>query len=675
MAVLYWILCFFIGLLPAYFVFRKDRKRTFPLKWLPALLRFCTFFFTAALLLAPAFPSKNNIEEKPVVLWLQDESSSIKDALKKDSTTFRNTSEKIWKAQNKQFNVIPLGFGNTLINKSFFKYAQTGTDISLAIQEGLRRYQSRNVTAIVLVSDGNYNMGSNPIYSLTNNPLPIYTIGLGDSSRPKDLSISYARANKTALLGNSFELSTNIQAEKLAGQSGAIKIIHHQKIIQQQNFTIHNNFYNNSFRFYLPTDQKGLQQYSISVTPLSGEQNIENNQKDIFINVLEKNISIFIAASAPHPDIAAIKEALSHNPEYKIRIEYGKSVPASISGQDLLITHDLPDHQGVKIPAHGNMPMWNIIGPHTDLNAFSKEQPLLKIQSGNGFDNALPAFNPTFSLFALPEDIRAVTAQMPPLKAPSGKYQNTGGEILFRQQINQEGNHPPLWIIKNGKDPQSVLCGTGIWRWRLYSFKNFKQSETVDNLIRQTISLLTYQNNSHPFKITLPKYKFQDKEPILFHASLQDATGVLTNAPTATLIIKDSAGKERSFTFDKFGKSYALSAGILPSGNYTFSGKVFFNGKTLRDEGDFKVAATPLEQLKSYSDFALLYKLSQNTGGHFFTMSNMEELVKALDKNPDMKPVIRQETHYYHWIDLKWLFFFILIFATSEWVLRKYWGI
>lgn len=675
MSVLYWFLCFVIGLIPAYFVFRADKKRILPVKWLPAALRFLTFFLTAALLLAPAFRHQKLVEEKPVVLWLQDESASMKSALKQDSSSFKTKTQNIWNTKNPKFNIVPLGFGISLENHPSFQYRQKGTDIVSSVETALRRYKSQHVTAVVLASDGNYNRGSNPLYVNLGSDIPVYTIGVGDSTKPKDLRVSFVRANKTATLGNVFELVADVQAQKLSGRSGFVKVIQHGKVLQQQPFTIPSNYYNGFFRFYIPASQKGLQQYTVAVSPYPDEQNKQNNQQDVFVNVLEKDFSVLIAASSPHPDIAAIRAALRQNPEFKIQVKYGNAVPASVSGYDLLITHDLPDYRGVKIPAHGNIPMWNIIGSQTNLSEFSKEQNLLKVNPGAGIENVLPVLSPGFSFFALPSNTGMIMAAMPPLKFPAGKYQLSGGQVLLWGNQQTATGRSPLWLINVASPPQAILCGDGIWRWRLYAFKNFQSSETVDELIRQTVVLLTHQGDKNQFQIHLPKYQFQDHEPVRLDATLKDATGNLTNSPAAVFVLKDSSGKTTTYNFDKSGKSYQLYLGSLPAGNYTYEGTTNLSGKTFRDKGAFKVQSIPLEQLKSYSDFALLYQLAHQTGGRFFTLANMNELPKILESNPDMKPLLRQEYHYYHWIDLKWLFFVILLTAAAEWFLRKYWGV
>lgn len=672
MTFFYWIICFIIGLIPAWLLYRKDKTRPLPIKWLPAGLRFITFFLTAVLLLAPAFPRHQTIEEKPLILWLQDGSSSMKTALGKDSTLFREKATTIFDHQDKRYKFIPLSFGAQLKNGSDFRYAEPVTNISDALQSVVQRYRDQNIGAIILSSDGNYNMGSNPLYALPENNIPVYTIGLGDSTRPKNMQITFTRANKTVALGNQFELLVNIQAQKFKGKSDVIKVNYKGKTIAQQAFNIKGNQDHQTFKFYLPATEKGIQAYQVVLPPLEGEVNVLDNQKTVFVEVLEKTVKIVVVAHAPHPDIAAIKEALADHPEYKLSVLYGAEVPAQVTGADLLITHDLPNEDGAPMPKHAGIPSWNILGPHTDLNAFSKEQDVLQARPLNGFDNALPELNPQFSLFALPGDIREVVAQMPPLLSPNGQYKITQGQVLFKKQNSAD----PLWVIDAGTHPEAILCGNGLWRWRLYAFKAFRQSGSVDALIQRTVSLLTSQINKKPFQIILPKHQFQDLEPIQINAVLKDAEGALVNQPQADLVIRDSNDRPvRNLVFRPSGKSYQCNVGTLPAGSYTAEATVNFDGKKLLDRNKFLVLKTALEQMAQSADYDILYKLSANSKGQFYTLDNMQDILKELDQNKDLKPVIREEVHEVRWVDLKWYFFIILLSAAAEWFLRKYWGI
>jgi hypothetical protein len=134
---------YLIGLLPAVLVYRSDRRKNLPVKWLPALLRFLTCFFTAALLLAPAFPSTKTEEEKPLLLWLQDNSSSMRHALGKDSVAYRNKVKQLWDQWKNDYTLIPLAFGGDINKDSLFSYKQRSTNIAAALQAATEQYQDR----------------------------------------------------------------------------------------------------------------------------------------------------------------------------------------------------------------------------------------------------------------------------------------------------------------------------------------------------------------------------------------------------------------------------------------------------------------------------------------------------------------------------------------------------
>lgn len=672
MTIFYWIICFIIGFIPAWLLYRKDKTRLVPLKWLPATLRFLTFFLTAALLLAPAFSRHQTVEEKPVVLWLQDASSSMKAALGKDSILFREKANKILSHQDKHYRIVPLSFGAELKGGSDFTYSAAVTNVADALQNAFQRYGQQNIGAIVLSSDGNYNMGSNPLYALPDNSVPIYTIALGDSTKRKNAGITFTRANKTVAFGNQFELMVTIGAQKLKGKTAAFKVTHKGKTVAQKAFEIKNNQESQTFKFYLPATDKGVQRYNIVLTPVDGETNLHDNQKTVFVEVLEKRIRIVVAAYAPHPDIAAIKEALANHPEYKLSVFYGQDIPNQITDADLLITHDLPNSDGSPVPKHQGLPVWYVLGPHTDLGKFANVQKILTVQQQNGFENALPQLNPQFSLFSLPDNIREVVAQMPPLLAPNGSLRIIQGQALFKKQNSDQ----PLWVVHAGIQPEAVLCGSGLWRWRLYSFKAFEQSTSIDALIQRTVNLLTNQSHQKPFRIVLPSHQFFDVAPIQVNATLTDAEGALVNQPMANLIIRDSTGQElRKMAFRQTGKSYQGIVGTLPAGDYTVEARVNFGGRELVDRDKFIVVKMALEQMVRNANYDVLYKLSASSKGQFYTLNNMQDLLKTLSENAELKPVIREETHAVRWVDLKWYFFIILLTAAAEWLLRKYWGI
>lgn len=673
---LYLILCLIIALIPALLLYRQDKKRQIKHYWLPAGLRFLTILSTALLLLAPTFPQSKQLEEKLNIVWLQDQSTSMKRALGDDSLLYKKKVESLLKESSSSFQLIPIAFGHQLTRGINFQYQSPITNIGGALQKVQSRYKDQNLGAIILASDGNYNEGSNPRYLLSEDKkVPIFTIALGDSTTPRDLSITFARANKTALLGNQFEVIANVKAQKLSGKTGRLQVLHGGKQIAGESFNITGNDYNRSFRFYLDASQKGLQKYSLVLPVEEGEQNTNNNRRDLFVEVLEKKVNILVAAAAPHPDIAAIQAAIKEQPEYKMTVKYGSEIPASIEDFDLLITHDLPHNKGFKIPQHSGIPGWYILGSQTNDAAFNTQQGMATKGSGSSPSNALPTLNEHFAYLPLPGNIRALVPSLPPLHQHSGRLSIKEGSALFNR-TGESGTAPSaLWAIKTSPNPAAILDGTGLWRWRAYAFRKDKaQVQALDQLIIQTINLLATQIDRKPFQISLEKMAFQDQESITIGATLKDPGGNLTNTPEAKYNLRDAAGVDRKSNFSRVGKSYQTVLHQLPAGSYTLSGEVVLNGKTYSDVVHFSVSTLSIEDLKQHSDFDILYQLAQDSKGKFYELSTIDQLLQDLKSDSRLKSVLKEEVHYIKLIDLKWFFLIPLFLASAEWFYRKYKG-
>ncbi|MBR4624553.1 MAG: hypothetical protein IKO56_03335, partial [Alphaproteobacteria bacterium] len=70
----------------------------------------------------------------------------------------------------------------------------------------------------------------------------------------------------------------------------------------------------------------------------------------------------------------------------------------------------------------------------------------------------------------------------------------------------------------------------------------------------------------------------------------------------------------------------------------------------------------------------VLQKMSTTTGGKMYYPADLTTMSHDLITFRDAKPVIFTETTTAGLIELRWLFYLILILLTAEWFLRKFWG-
>ncbi|MBA3828627.1 MAG: hypothetical protein H0X33_06800 [Taibaiella sp.] len=668
MYLLYWIIAFGLSAGAGYWIYKADKKRSVPYPWLTALLRSLVVLATLLLLLAPAITINKNEIQKPVILFLQDNSRSIADALGKDSVTYRTNAQALLKKLSDKYKVVQWGFGAAVQQDSVFTYIQPATDIAGALAAAQDFYGAHNLSAVILASDGRYNQGTNPLYQQANLHGNLYSVAIGDSATPKDIRIAKVYANKMVSVNSTFEIRADIIATKCKGYNNAVKVYEGGSMMNTAPIPINTDRYDRTVSFTVKAEKAGLHHYIISVPPADDEANTANNRQDIFVEVVGEKKNILIVCAAPHPDVTAITEALSGIEAYKVTVKTADEMPVAINDYQIIILHQVPSHL-TGFAKDLRKPVWMILGPQSDLQAVNELQHFLKVQPVPLHD-VLAGYNTSFTSFTVPQNIQAIMDKMPPLQsAVSGTVSMPGASVLFKER-NSDG---PLWTLQQGQVPMAILAGEGIWRWRLYEYKNFGKHEVVDEYIRQTVAFLAAYNNEQPFRAEVPKYIWSDQERISINAYLLNANNEQVNTPDAQLTISDSMGRKHAFSFERSGTAYRLNIGIWAGGTYTYAAHTVYNGKACNATGSFVVRDQPLEMMETGADYPLMYGIAKKYNGAMVPAGNISSLYDSITHNRDIKPLIQTTTETIPLVDWKWYFFLILLLATGEWLLRKYW--
>lgn len=669
-----WIIAITLSFGAAFWVYRADLRRAVPYPWLTALLRGLVLLCTFLLLLAPAISINKNETEKPVIVFLQDNSSSIPLSLKGDTTAYKQQAQQLIEKLSRQYKVIQWGFGNTIQRDTLFTYAQQATDIAQALSVAADFYGAQNLGAVILATDGRFNQGVNPQFTDIPMKGSMYAIALGDSLVQKDIRIAAIYANKTVALHSQFEIRADILAQMCNGYNNNISI---REAGAGEAASIPVNIatdrYDKTVSFTMVANRAGMHHYIIEVPSADGEQNTVNNRKDVFIEIVEEQKNILIAAAAPHPDVNAIHEALNGLEGYKVTVRTADNLPPDFSDYQVIILHDLPSSANLLRQLSGlKKPVWYIVGGGSNNNALNQLQQTVKLNV-NPFNlqNIFATYNGAFNMFTLPPNINAVMDKMPPLAMPAGTAQAGPAATVL---LSAKGNASlPLWTLQQAGTSAAVLLGEGLWRWRLFEYRYFNTHNTIDELIRQTVSFLAVNVNEHPFRVSLPKYIWSDQEPVTMNAYLLNANNDQVNTPDVTIFITDSAGSKQSYTFERSGNAYKLNIGLRAPGTYRYQAATNDNGKTYSAAGSFIVQHLPLEMMETGADYPLLHALANKYNGRLVSYKQTASIYDSILNNENLKPVIQTHTETIPLVEWKWYFILLLLFAAAEWLLRKYW--
>jgi hypothetical protein len=174
--------------------------------------------------------------ERPIVVTLVDHSSSMLNdnnaaQLNQNIDRFQRELNNKFKGDF-QFETFYFG---TDLSKQSKGFIDSKTNMELAFEQLSTKYFNKNLGAIVLVSDGNYNVGANPCYQAEQLPLtPIYSLAVGDTTLKKDQLIQNVAYNELTFLNNEFPIEVDIKAYRLAGKSVVVRLFEDGRQIAQQ---------------------------------------------------------------------------------------------------------------------------------------------------------------------------------------------------------------------------------------------------------------------------------------------------------------------------------------------------------------------------------------------------------------------------------------------------------
>ena len=631
-------------------------------------LRFVAVSALALLLLAPVAKQTVNEQQKPVVVVTQDVSESV------DTSEFRIQSSE---------------FGDDAYEVVYEEFGGTTTDIAAELEAIASRYQGRNLGAVVLATDGIYNRGNNPASTAERLTFPVYTVALGDTTPQRDAALAGIRHNRIAFTGNTFPVELTVNATRLKGHSAQLTILDgHGKAVEKRQVEYNDDRFSTTVTFELKAEEPGLQKYTASLSVVDGERERVNNVLTFYTDVIDGRHKVAIIGNAPHPDLAALKQAVESNPNYEAEVVLAEEVESGKwkAGSDvsLLILHNLPSatHQLGNAVTQSSNAIY-IIGAQTDLARFNALHAGLEIVSRVKKNNEVTAlYSDRFSLFTFDAADAAALEELPPLTAPFGEARTSASlQTLFTARLGNINTQQPLISAINAPLPSSekgegkrsqrkvFVWGEGLWRWRLNDFQNNQSHEHFDRLVSQMVSFAAITDNRERFIVETERH-YSDNDEVVVRAQLYNEAYEPFNTPDAKFTLKGDSIKG-DYNFSRQGDGYVLSLGRLPEGLYRYTATTTYDGATYTADGSFAVEALHLEQANLTADHSLLSTLSAITGGEMYYPDQLSTLNSQLST---LKPVIYTHTRFFELLNLPWVLILIILLLGTEWVLRKYHG-
>lgn len=674
-------LCLLSGALYAGLLYFRNRRDGFSALQtrLFAVFRFLAVSLLSFLLLGPLAERLRRDVEDPLLIFAQDNTGSLRIHQEGfDPEAYLDGMEQFLERMGDRFQVRLHTFGEEFRTADSIRFSERLTDMAEVFSGIEQQYSNRNIGAVVVAGDGLYNRGINPVYAASGLSYPVITIAMGDTLPRRDLILSRVNHNRITYLGNDFPVELIVEGRQAGGVSSQLTITRDGETLFSEILGFSGTYDQQTIMAELSADKPGMQRYRASIAVVEGEVSQANNVLDFYVDVIDGRQQVLILSHAPHPDVGAIRMALEEHDNYEVSHASYRDFDGNIQAYDLMILHqlpvpELPMESFFERAAETETPCLFILGGQTDLAALNNLRTGLNISPrSDELAEALPALNPTFPLFTLPDRTTELLPSLPPLFSPFARYViSAGAQVMLFQRIGQVVSDQPLVVFTRTTGWKTgVITGEGIWRWRLASFSRTGSHDAFDEMVGRIIQFLAVREDRSRFRVQLEPLVYEN-EDVRVEAEFYNQAYELINEPEVSLVITNAEGVEFPYQMSRTSNAYQLSAGSFPPGDYDWRASTSFGGEPYLAAGSFTVSPLNLEALRTIADHNLMFRLADQTGGAMFFPGQWEELERHLAARDDLMPVMYTSKTFDELIGMRGLFFLILLLLAGEWFMRK----
>ncbi len=679
-----------------------------PLHGLLIGLRFFVLALILALLFEPVIRYLDELREPPVLVVLVDGSESI--TLKED-----DQGVDVAAAMRSALRAVPaddlpgevrfvlfdegLASAGTEFptNVDSVQFSGSRTDIALSLEQVLERHREENLRGVLLLSDGRYNTGRNPLYVADQYPVPIHTVVVGDTTKRRDVQVRRVTTNEIAYLGVQLPIEVGLRATGFEDEPATVTLFRNEELVSSTPVTLPQSAAEVQVDLSFVPEAPGLHRLTVAVTQFEGEITYANNTETVTVQVLESKRRILVVAAAAGPDLASLLRTMSADKDIELTVRtlknpgvfYEGDLPADLQSFDVVILVGYPgsgeDRRNAERVAEavaGGVPLLFLMGRRTDFallaDVFGPHLPVRPTAVRRGFLEASLDITPTgeiHPILQIPDSPPEAWRVLPPILYNESLWQaRPDARVLATIRVRGVGLDDPLFVVhRQGNRRSAAWLGAGTWRWSnladdLRAVEVF-WPEVLSNLIRWTTS----GDDDRPVRVDPTRSLFGGGEPVQFSGQVYDESLLPVTDASVEVTIFDAENREYDHVMDPIGNGrYVLDVGPLPEGSYRYSAQASRAEADLgSDRGGFAVGRLTIEFKETQADAPLMGQLARRSGGLALHAEALGRLAEQLDDSGsfDASPV-EVERVYEVWKN-PWLLLILVVSLTAEWVIRK----
>lgn len=647
----------------------------------------------------------------------------------------------------RQNQALPFGFGEALTPISTSTggedapdlaspYAPVDpvTDIGQALRQAVESQADRPISGVVVLSDGQFNRGE-PVSVVAQymraRQLPVWTVGVGDPSEPRNVSIRSVDAPPNVFVGDPFQITANLSATGLTGATCTVELFAQhdgsdaRTLIASKPVTIDTTGQIDPVVFTHDLKEAGKVRLIVQCRPQDGETLLEDNQRHVSVNGLDDRMRVLVVAGAPSWSYRYLTRLLQRDATFDVSCWLQSADESAVRDGNTVIDHfprtnrELAEYDCIVLmdPHPGDFdPEWAthvetlvsnfgcgllyVAGrAHTprlahSVNARALIEMLPVIVEPGESDlmlNKLAHYQPA----GWPVEVPPESSRHPVLAMSSHPEENTQiwsrlpgaywhypvkrakpvATVLLRhsspQMRNQYGGHVLLATQFFGSGRTGYLGYNETWRWRRLGDEYFNRFWV--QLLRHMVEgkLLSGQKRG---MIQLERDQCTVRQPVRIEARLLDDQHRPLDVPAMEVTAETQDGIERALRLvAEPGRPGWYRGQYVPTETGTHALHISLpageTGDPITIRADLRVEQPDLEYLETRLNRQSLRMLSEGSaGGAYRDIDEADHLASLIPSRSTSIVLTGEPTPLWNrW----WTLTLLVVLLGSEWALRK----
>jgi len=693
--------------------------------WMTSLhiLRLFVAILVAFTLLRPERVVLTRRTEQPrvAVLWDGSGSMATNDLLVGDKQTStradwlkQKIDGKFWQPLERQYQVTVEPFSVPPTDPKAGAEMEIGTDLNEPLERILREHA--DLRAVLLLSDGDWNLGKSPITAATalaRHEVPVFTVGVGSENYLPDIELQSVQAPTYGLVNERIsvmftiqnhlprEVKTTVTLEG-PGDARGSKAVILPPMAQLQDMLV-----------FTPQNE-GEGDFTIRVPVEPDEVFTNNNDRTFHLSVRKEVLKVLVVDSQPRWEFRYLRNALMRDPGVSVNtILYNPTIgmgegagylgefPAKredLQGYDVVFIGDVGVGPGmlstenaemlkglVEQQGSGVVFLPGALGREKSLadSALSELLPVeMDYSKGTGFASGAEARmeltlrgrDHWLTMLATdPNANQAVWRGLPGFfwYAPVVRAKPGSDVLAVHEAARNQYGRLPLLVTRNAGNGKVLFMGTdSAWRWR----KGVEDTYHY-RFWGQVVRWMAHQR--HLAQDEGVRFFYSPETPkrgdrVHLNATVLDKLGIPLTEGKVLVTLTAPSGANESIELAAENAEWGVHTGqFMPREGGRYQVEVRCDAAQRRLKTQIDVTVPTLEKVGLPAKLDVLREISALTGGKFGSPAELPQMISNLSLLPERKP---EEQRFRLWCDPAWCAA-LLGLLTIYWVGRKVAGL